>query len=320
MFRPSRFWSVVLPVMLVLSTSGSLAADPPPDVSRLRATIRMAQTSYEADQVIRGELTLENLQAGWSAIPPADALSRALTVVDAAGKVHEAVKPEQFAAVKAKELGPGGFVGIAFDAALLFPVLRQPGSYTLRFEAAGVSASTPLRVIAGFDATRNYRLTLNTTSGEITIALDAAHAPVAARNIVNLARLGFFDGASIPVTQNGELVMVRGPVTAQHRIVPAELSREPVLAGAVVLEPSLQPGAPRGSWPNLTLLLTPRPQLTGQAVVIGRVVSGIEVVGTISNSPNSGPQGQPPFSPLAPLFVRRATITEAVPEATEAAR
>ncbi|MFN7964592.1 MAG: hypothetical protein U0V87_02755 [Acidobacteriota bacterium] len=299
--------------LIAVAAFGSLRAEEKAAAPRLRVSIRMAQTSFEATQIVRGELTVENLSDKWSPIPAGDELAKSLRLKGPDGKSYEPIKPEQFAATKAKDLGPGGFVGIAFDAALLFPALQQPGDYTLTFKNGALEATATLKMIAGFDPTKNYILTLATVGGEIAISLDSVKAPVAARNLVNLARLGFFDGAAIPMTHAGEMVMVRGPVTSIHRIVPFEASTDPILAGAVVLEPSLTGAGGRGSWPNLSLLLAPRPEWTGQVVVVGRVVAGMEALSKLAATPSSGAEGRPPYQPLAPLFVNRASISEAAP-------
>lgn len=300
-----------LAALLVVLSTVSAHAQEKTDTPRLRVSIRMAQTSFEATQLIRGELTIENLGDKWAPIPAADELARSLRLTSPDGKTSEPTKPEQFAATKSKELGPGGFVGIAFDAAMLFPALRQPGNYSLAFKSGALESTVPLKIIAGFDPARNYVLTLTTVGGDISIALDSVKAPVAARNLVNLARLGFFDGAAIPSVQAGEMVMVRGPVTAAHRIVPFEPSTDPVLAGSLVLEPSLTGPGGRGSWPNLSLLLAPRPEWTGQVVVVGRIVAGMEALTKLAGSPSTGKEGRPPYQPLAPLFIARAVVSEA---------
>jgi cyclophilin family peptidyl-prolyl cis-trans isomerase len=302
-----------LAALLVVLSAVSARTQEKTDTPRLRVSIRMAQTSYESTQLMRGELTIENLSDKWAQIPAGDELAKSLRLTGPDGKAFEPTKPEQFAATKSKELGPGGFVGIAFDAALLFPALQQPGNYTLAFKSGVLESTAALRIIAGFDPTKNYVLSLSTVGGDISIALDSVKAPMAARNMVNLARLGFFDGAAIPSVQAGEMVMVRGPVTATHRIVPFEPSTDPVLAGSVVLEPSLTGPGGRGSWPNLSLLLAPRPEWTGQVVVVGRVVAGMEALTKLASSPSSGKEGRPPYQPLAPLFVGRAVVSEAAP-------
>ena len=45
-----------------------------------------------------------------------------------------------------------------------------------------------------FDASKNYRVTLNTNAGTIKLDLDAAKAPGHVKNMVGLAKAGFYDG------------------------------------------------------------------------------------------------------------------------------
>ena len=45
-----------------------------------------------------------------------------------------------------------------------------------------------------FDASKNYRVVLNTNAGTIKLDLDASKAPGHVRNMVGLAKAGFYDG------------------------------------------------------------------------------------------------------------------------------
>jgi len=61
------------------------------------------------------------------------------------------------------------------------------------------------------DATKTYTATIQTTCGDVKIALDAKNAPKSVNNFVSLARQGFYDGlkwhrvaANPPVIQGGD--------------------------------------------------------------------------------------------------------------------
>ncbi|UCF67068.1 MAG: hypothetical protein JSV80_14990, partial [Acidobacteriota bacterium] len=123
--------------------------------------LRLSQEVYESDMTMLGELALANRSAEWVSIPPADKLARHLKLLTAEGKSIDPSSPEQFGAAKSDKLGPGGFVGFAFDAGLLFPKMTEPGRYTLVFDPPGVaSRSVSVRVLPTFDPALDYRLRL----------------------------------------------------------------------------------------------------------------------------------------------------------------
>jgi cyclophilin family peptidyl-prolyl cis-trans isomerase len=277
--------------------------------SSLRSSLRLSQIAYEKSQVVRGDLTIENLSDKWVAIPNGEELAKGLRLRLPDGKEVQPNKPEQFAAARTKELGPGGFTGFAFDAALLFPQLQTPGRYELTFTGPGLSASAAVRIIEEFDPSKKFELTLTTKSGKIVILLDPSLAPVAVRNVVNLTRLEYYNGANITVASPGNMLSWRGDVSAAHRIVPFEPAMGPLLAGSVVLEPS-ELGGSKGSWPNLAVLLSAKPDMSGKVVSVGRVTAGFDIANKLAGVTTSGPSGRPPFQPLEPVFIVKAEIRE----------
>lgn len=282
------------------------------DAGDVRTTLKLAQEVYEAGTPVRGELTLVNEGEGWAEIPDAAHLARRLELRAAGGKVIHPRDPDRFGAAKTTALGPGGFVGFAFDAAKLFPQLAQPGEYTLAFNPPGQlsAASAPIRILPAFDPNQDYRMRIVTPNGPIVIDLFEKEAPVAVHNVVQLARTGFFDGASIPKIQKGTALIIRGPVTERHRIVPFEKTNVPLLAGTVVLEPA-PPGRRPANYPKLIVLLGPKPDWQGRVTAVGQIVEGQEALDRLAAVPTTGPGGVPPFKPLQPVSVDKAEILEA---------
>lgn len=297
---------------LALAQTADTKTSPP-----ARLSLRLTQEIFEIGSVVRGELVLENPSSQTIGIPAGGDLAKSFRLIDAANKEHEATKPEQFGAAHATELGPGGFTGISFDASLLFPQLGTAGRYTLAYRGAkGLNAKVEFAMIPGFDPSKHYQLELALPSGAVQIDIDSKTAPAAARHIVQLARVGFFNGASIALAVPSDLVVVRGPVKPSNRISPFEPAKEPVLAGMVVLEPAAPsvdaPG--RSSWPNLSIALAPKPEWTGQVVSIGRVIAGLEELNKISTQPTTGKDGKPPFQPITAVKINTATVREVPPK------
>lgn len=251
------------------------AGDPP-----LALRVGMFQSVYEAEGVIRGELSITNTGTDWVAVEGLANLSSQLRIKTDEGAVlapdEEAAK--RFGAVNADSLGPGGFAGVAFDAALLFPALSSPGKYEIYLEYGSLrSAPAQVTILPAFDPEADYRLVLHAAGGKVVIDLFEDEAPVTVRNIVNLARTGFYDDARVPRAVADVALQVSGPVTPNHRIQPIENAGAAMLTGTVLAEPSAPPGraaSQRFSFPNLLVLLEPQPGWQGTAAVIGQVIEG----------------------------------------------
>ena len=281
MARKVARWVPILAVAGILVASLTVAAEKKPALS---TTLKMFQGVYETGQVVRGELTLLNPSESWVDVSDISNPARDLRLVTEDGKTIEPRKPSRFGGAKTKAIGPGGFVGLTFDAGLLFPELTKPGRYTLRFEKAGFQTrQVPFTMLPAFSARKKYKLLLTTPAGKIAIRLDPGAAPVAVHNIVNLARTGFYDGAVIPKIEKGVALKIRGPVERKHWISPVETTKTPLLAGTVLVEPS-GPGRSPHNLPNLLILLGPKPDWQSAATAIGQVVAGTETLQRLSSA------------------------------------
>lgn len=284
------------------------AAEPP---APLQVRLDVDQFVYEAGQPVRGELWVKNPTAAWVKLPQAEELAAGLRLLTPSGEQVQPQNGDLFAAARTNEVGPGGFLGFAFDAARLFPQISAPGKYSLKLRRADLmEASVDFQVIPAFSVDKKYLLRLNTPEGDLLVQLEPKEAPVAVRNIVNLARTGFFDGADIPRIQKGVALSVRGPIQPErHRITPLERSSRELLTGSVVLESS-RPNEPPANFPTLIILFSPKPEWQNKATWIGQVVESDPVMLRLAAKPTSGEKGTPPFRPNTPLKIVRATVTE----------
>jgi len=116
----------LLPLLGLVTASAQDAAGEAADggeESPLSLRVGMFQTVYEAEQVLRGELSVINTSEEWVEVQDVASLASALTVRTAEGKPLELDQKaaKKFGAANAEKIGPGGFVGLTFDAGQLFP-------------------------------------------------------------------------------------------------------------------------------------------------------------------------------------------------------
>ncbi len=306
----------ILPLFLFAALAAQAATPPPKDTAPaaapVQAALTLGQDVYETGTAVRAELVLTNTSSQWVTIPDAADIVKQLRLVTPDGKELEPTRPEQFGAARTKELGPGGFVGVTFDATMIFPALSQEGRFKLAYRGAG-GKEAALRMIPAFDPRAKYRLEFTTPDGDVAVELLPQDAPVAVHNVVNLARTDFYEGAAVVRMEPGVMLAIHGPVTAAHRITPFEQTQTPYLAGVVLLDAQ---GGERGrfNYPNLIVLLAPAPSLQGRYTVVGQVVAGLDVLQKLAQRPTTGGSGAPPFRPLAPLVVTRVTIRVPAPE------
>ena len=115
---------------------------------------------------------------------------------------------------------------------------------------------------------------IDTDRGTIQVELAVVDAPLSVETFVTLARKGFYDGLTF-VIQGGD---PRGDGEGGPGFtVRDELSQQPYLRGVVGI--ALDWEDTGGS--QFFITHSPQPHLDGRYTVIGRVISGIEVVDRI---------------------------------------
>ncbi len=306
----SRSLSLVL--LLALLPAGAALGAEKTEPAPAEAVVNIALDGfvYESGQPIVGQLVVRNDGGDWLKLGDLADIASSLRLRLPSGEEVRAAKSDAFAAARTKEIGPGGFVGVKFDALRLFPQLARDGAYTLTFKREGMpSPSVPLTVIPAFDPSKTYRLIFATPDGELAIEL-AREMPRTARSLVMLARAGFFENAAISTLRPGYAFSIAstrpgGPVIEAVERTPGEL-----LAGTVVLEPSPPGVEPPHDVPTLIVLLAPRPEWQGQVTAIGRVVESDATLARLVERPASGGSGSSPWKPMAPITLPSVRVVE----------
>jgi len=155
-----------------------------------------------------------------------------------------------------------------------------------------------------------YRLLLETTAGPIEIQLDSAAAPQAVGNLVYLAEQGWYDGMIFHRVVPGVLAETGDP-THTGLAGPAYRFADELEGGLSFDEVgmvAMQSEGPDSNGGAFFVNLRPLPQLDGSRTILGRVVSGIEVL-----------QALPARDPLtdllspAPLVIEKVTVITGAP-------
>lgn len=297
---------------LVLLLPAAALAEEKPGAVPAQAVVNIALDGfvYEVGQPIAGQLVVRNDGGGWLKSSELADIASSLRLRLPSGEEVRAAKTDAFAAARTKEIGPGGFVGVKFDALALFPQLAGAGAYTLTFQREGLpSPSVPLKVIPAFDPAKSYRLLFTTPDGELAVDL-SRETPRTTRVLVTLARTGYFEDATVSTLRPGYAFSIASSRPPGPVIEPAERRPRELLAGTVVLEPSPPGVEPPHDVPTLIVLLSPRPEWQGRVTAIGRVVDSDATLARLTVRPASGEEGSPPWKPIAAITLPSVRVVE----------
>ncbi len=144
------------------------------------------------------------------------------------------------------------------------------------------------------DAAKQYRATIRTSLGDITVELFADRSPTTVNNFVFLAREGFYDGVIFHRVINGFMIQGGDP-TGTGTGGPGYRFRDELEAAK---EFGYAPGvlAMANAGPNTNgsqfFLMHRDNPLPPAYAVFGRTLEGLEVIDAIATTP-TGPQDRP---------------------------
>ena len=167
------------------------------------------------------------------------------------------------------------------------------------------TGSAPEQIL---DATKTYRLVVDTSCGQFTIELDLESAPQTTASLVALARAGFFDGTSFHRVVPG-FVIQGGDPTGTGSGGPGYTTVDTPPAGTTytsgVVAMAKTPAEPAGTSGSQFFVVTGADiGLPPDYAVVGRVVEGMETVGLIDAlGAGDGPPSQP-------VVIEKVTVEE----------
>ncbi|MCZ7528238.1 MAG: peptidylprolyl isomerase [Acidimicrobiia bacterium] len=161
------------------------------------------------------------------------------------------------------------------------------------------------------DPAGTYTARMQTTCGEIAIALDAATAPQSVNNFVFLARQGFYDGLAFVRSAAGFVVQAGSPTQDNAGGPGYSLQGEVPADGYELGSVAMAKGgseAPGTAGSQFFIVTSPDgpAKLTPDYAVVGTVTEGLEVAQTIESL--APPSGDGP--PTRPVVIERVTIEE----------
>ena len=126
-------------------------------------------------------------------------------------------------------------------------------------------------------------LYLDLEKGRVVIEMLPDVAPGHVKHIKELAREGFYDGVVFHRVIEGFMAQGGDPTGtgmggSQEPDLPAEFTPEPYKRGTVGMARSQDPNSGNSQF---FIMFAPAPHLDGQYTVVGRVISGMEVVDAI---------------------------------------
>ena len=141
-------------------------------------------------------------------------------------------------------------------------------------------SSPPTTII---DPDQSYTATLQTTAGAITVALDAANAPIATNNFICLALAGYYTGTDFHRIFAGTLIQGGDPTGTgtgnPGYTVPSDRTTGSYPVGSVAMANA----APDRNGSQFFITTVPCSWLDGKHVVFGQVTEGMDVVKTIES-------------------------------------
>ncbi len=154
----------------------------------------------------------------------------------------------------------------------------------------------------------NRKAVFDTNKGKFTIELFEDLVPVTAKNFIDLAEKGFFDGLIFHRVIDGFMIQGGDPegtgMGGPGYTIPDEFTPKLRHDGEGVLSMA-NTGRPHTGGSQFFITLAPTPWLDGHHAIFGRVTEGIEVVREIGHVPTDFMD-----RPVEDVIMNKVTITD----------
>jgi len=137
------------------------------------------------------------------------------------------------------------------------------------------------------DITKDYKVKLKTSEGDITIKINALDTVMASTNFVYLARIGFYDGLTFHRVVKDFMIQGGCPVGNGTGGPGYNFNDEPFEGEYVRGTVAMANSGPNTNGSQFFIIHKDSLQLPKDYVIFGKVIEGIEVVDKIANTPVS---------------------------------
>src|SRR5262245_50403383 len=165
----------------VLSAYPASAADAG-GAESVKAVLELSQEFYNAGDPFYLRVSIGNEGDKPVPNPVKTSLYKGFEVRTAGAVIKPTGKPDSVEPARPDKLSPKAFYGQIVELTSIYPELKNPGRYEIRWSADGVeSASILVRMIPKYDRTREYRATLETDEGTVVLEFFRRRAPMAVK-------------------------------------------------------------------------------------------------------------------------------------------
>lgn len=276
--------------------------------------LAMGQQFYYAGDPFFIRLSIRNDGEAEVKNPVKGALLKSFVVSTADGTaLRPGGEPDVPEPARPDRLSPRGFYGTVVDIAKIYPQLRSPGAFQIRWSADGLESDiVQVRIVPKYDPSKDYTARVETEEGTFVIDFLKSNAPIAVKAFVDLANVGFYDGLTLHEARPDWLVAggdPRGDGSGEAPFrYPAELTSIPVVAGTVLMKPVAT--SPPSNSSQFVIMLRPQPEWTGQFTVVGQISEGLEIIKKISSLPTSQQTARPFYKPIKDIHTLKVSIQE----------
>lgn len=159
------------------------------------------------------------------------------------------------------------------------------------------------------DKTKKYSAVLKTTSGEVTVELNAAKTPITVNNFVSLTRSGFYNGTIFHRVIKGFMIQGGDPKGDGTGGPGYKFDDEP-FDGEYTRGTMAMANAGLNTNGSQFFIMHQDYKLSKNYVIFGNVVKGLEVVDKIATAEvTAGPSGEP-SKPAIPVKITSVEILE----------
>lgn len=292
----------------------AMAQTPKPAPKPVIVELAMGQQFYYAGDPFFVRLSIRNDGESEVKNPIKGALLKSFVVSTADGTpLRPSGEPDVPEPARPERLTPRGFYGTVVDIAKIFPQLRSPGAFQIRWSADGLESDVvQVRIVPKYDPSKSYVARVETEEGTFVIDFLKGTAPIAVKAFVDLANVGFYDGLTLHEVRSDWLVAggdPRGDGSGEAPFrYPAEMASVPVVTGTVLMKPVAT--SPPSNSSQFVIMLRPQPEWTGQFTVVGQITEGLEIIKKISSLPSTQQTAKPFYKPIKDVHTLKVSILE----------